>query len=116
MTDIILYFVTGGIVTTIIVLLEESGFRLLSGFATLMPVFTLIGYFFIGESRGGTALSHHAELVLIGTLVAWVPYMLAVIYLAPHLDTNRTIGVALAIFFALALAYLFLVQHFGWFK
>ncbi len=115
MTNILIYFVTGGIVTTAIVLLEESGLRLLSGFATLMPVFTLIGYFFIGESRGGTALSSHAALVLVGTLVAWVPYMLAVIYLAPHYDTYTTIGIALLVFFVLALTFLFLVQRFGWF-
>ncbi|MHB8660909.1 MAG: hypothetical protein ACYC75_03195 [Minisyncoccota bacterium] len=116
MQDIVIYFITGGIVTTAIVLLEESGFRLLSGLATLMPVFTLIAYFFIGESAGGAALSKHAELVLVGTLIAWVPYMLAVIWLAPHLGTYKTIGVALALFFVLAIGFLLLSQHYAWFQ
>ena len=42
MKNIIIYFLTGGIVTTLIVLLEESNFRILSGLATLVPVFTLV--------------------------------------------------------------------------
>ncbi len=116
MTNILIYFVTGGVVTTAIVLLEESGFRILSGLATLMPVFTLIAYFFIGETNGGRALSQHAELVLVGTLVAWVPYMLVVVWLAPRLDTYETIGAALVVFFVLALGFLLLTQHFGWFS
>lgn len=72
----LIYFLTGGIVTVIIVALEESGFRLLSGFATLMPIFTLVAYFFIGESKGGLAVGQHAWFVLIGTIVSWVPYMI----------------------------------------
>ena len=116
MFNVIIYFLTGGVVTTAIVLLERSGWRLLSGLATLMPVFTLIAYFFIGESNGGTALSDHAKLVLIGTLVSWVPYMLVVIWLAPHWSTYKTIGVGLAVFFVLAIIFLLLTQHFGWFQ
>lgn len=116
MLSIVIYFVAGGIVTTAIVLLEESGYRLLSGFATLMPVFTLIAYIFVGESRGGKALSQHAELVLAGTLVAWVPYMLTVIVLAPHISAYKAIGAGLLIFFICALAFLQLTQHFGWFR
>ncbi|HUX80885.1 MAG TPA: GlpM family protein [Candidatus Paceibacterota bacterium] len=116
MQDAIIYFIVGGAVTTAVVLLEESGLRLLSGLATLMPVFTLIAYFFIGQSSGGIALSKNAELVLIGTLVAWVPYMLAIVWLAPHFDTHKTIGIALGIFFVLALLFLLLTQHYGWFQ
>ncbi|MHB8710571.1 MAG: hypothetical protein ACYC6X_03425 [Minisyncoccota bacterium] len=116
MQNILIYFVAGGVVTTAIVLLEESGFRLLSGLATLMPVFTLIAYLFIGESAGGIALSKHAELVLVGTLVAWVPYMLIVIWLAPHFGTYKTVGVALAVFFILAIGFLVLSQQYAWFR
>lgn len=115
MLNIVIYFAAGGAVTTAIVLLEESGWRLLSGLATLMPVFTLIAYFFIGESRGGGALADHAKLVLVGTVVAWVPYMLAVIYFAPKTDTYKAIGIGLAVFFFMAIGFLLLVQHFGWF-
>lgn len=116
MLNILIYFVTGGVVTTAIVLLEESGYRLLSGLATLMPVFTLIAYFFVGESRGGKALSQHAQLVLAGTLAAWVPYMLTVIVMAPHYSTYKTIGAGLGVFFVCATAFLLLTQHLGWFR
>ena len=116
MFNILIYFLTGGIVTTAIVLLEESGWRILSALATLMPVFTLIAYLFIGENSGGTALSEHAKLVLVGTLVAWVPYMLVVIWLAPQWSTYSAVGAALAVFFVIAIVFLLLTQHFGWFQ
>ncbi len=73
MLNILIYFVAGRIMTMAIVLLEESGYRLLSGLATLMRAFTLVAYFFVGESRGGKALNQHAELMLVDTLAAWVP-------------------------------------------
>jgi len=116
MFNILVYFLTGGIVTTVIVLLEQSGWRLLSALATLVPVFTLIAYLFIGETSGGTALSEHAKLVLVGTLVAWVPYMLVVIVLAPHWSTYTAVGAGLAVFFVIAIVFLLLTQHFGWFQ
>ncbi len=48
----LLYFLTGGIFTILIVALEENGSRFLSGFATLMPIFTLVAYIFISQSKG----------------------------------------------------------------
>ena len=116
MLNILIYFIAGGVITTAIVLLEESGYRLLSGFATLMPVFTLIAYFFVGESRGGKALSQHAELVLAGTLAAWVPYMATVILLAPRVSTYKAIGAGLIVFFICATVFLLVTQHFRWFR
>lgn len=113
--DYLVYFFAGGIVTTAIIALENGNSRLLSGFATLVPVFTLVAYFFIGESKGGVAVSQHAWLVLIGTLVAWVPYMVAVAMLAPKIGTQKAILVGLIVFFILAVIYLALVGRFGWF-
>lgn len=115
MKNIILYFLTGGLFTVAIVLLEENGSSLLSGFATLMPVFTLVAYLFIGESRGGAAVGRHALFVLIGTLVSWVPYMIAVAYLSPRLGANKGILIGLVVFFVLAGAYLLLAQRFKFF-
>lgn len=116
MVNVLIYFMAGGIVTTAIVLLEQSGYRLLSGLATLMPVFTLIAYLFIGESSGGKALRDHAMLVLVGTLVSWVPYMITVILMAPHYPAYKSIGAGLAVFFVCATAFLLLTQRFGWFR
>ncbi len=117
MKNIIIYFLTGGIVTTLIVLLEQSGLRLWSGFATLMPVFTLVSYIFIGDSKGGgMAVRQHSEFVLVGTLFSWVPYMVVIGWLSPHLGSNKAIAVGLGVFAVLAIAYLLLVAHYHWFQ
>ena len=103
--SLIIYFITGGLFTAVIVALEESGHRTLSGLATLVPVFTLVAYLFIGQTAGGTAVSQHAKWVLVGTLVSWVPYMLAIAYLAPKIGSHKAILAGLAIFLVLALVY-----------
>ena len=112
MKSYLLYFLTGGLFTVLIVALEENGSRLLSGFATLMPVFTLVAYFFIGQSKGGAAVGQHAWFVLIGTLISWVPYMTLVAYLAPRIGPKHAIGAGLAAFFVLAAIYLLVVFHY----
>lgn len=114
--NILIYFITGGVVTTLIVALEESGLRLWSGLAALVPIFTLISYFFIGQSQGGKALSQHAWFVLIGTLVSWVPYMITVALVSPYTTSNKAIGAGLGVFFILATCYLLLVSHYRLFQ
>src|SRR3989344_9472409 len=114
--NFIIYFVTGGIFTTLIVALEESNNRLLSGFATLIPVFTLVAYLFIGQSKGGVAVGQHAWFVLVGTIVSWIPYMLAVAYLSPRIGPHKAILIGLAVFFVLALSYIAIVSHFKLFQ
>src|SRR5580698_7296366 len=116
MKSIIIYFLTGGIVTVLIVLLEKSGYRLLSGLATLMPVFTLVSYIFIGESQGGVAVSKHSQFVLVGTLVTWVPYMLVIGFLAPKMGAYKAIAVGMGVFTVLALIFVYIVGRYNWFK
>ena len=109
------YFLTGGIFTALIVALEENGERLLSGFATLVPVFTLVAYIFIGESKGGAAVGQHAWFVLTGTIISWVPYMIVVAILAPKLGSKLAIAIGLGTFFIFATVYLLLVYHYHFF-
>ena len=111
----LVYFLTGGIFTVLIVYLEESNHRVLSGFATLMPVFTLVAYIFIGESRGGVAVGQNAWFVLVDTIVSWIPYMLLVAYLAPRVGSRYAIAAGLAGFFALSTIYLAIVYHYHFF-
>jgi len=111
LSRLIIYFLTGGLFTALIVALEESGKRTLSGFATLIPVFTLVAYFFIGQTGGSAAVSQHAKWVLVGTLVSWVPYMLAVAYLSPKLGSHNAILAGLAVFSVLALVYITLADR-----
>jgi len=107
----LIYFLTGGLFTVLIVAFEENGSRLLSGFATLIPVFTLVAYIFIGESKGGNAVGQHAWFVLIGTLVSWVPYMIVVAMFAPKIGSKFAIATGLAAFFVCAAVYLEIVYH-----
>ena len=116
LSNLIIYFITGGLFTTIIVALEESNNRSLSGLATLIPVFTLVAYLFIGESKGGVAVSQHAWFVLIGTIISWIPYMIAVAYLSPKIGPHKAIFIGLGIFFVLALLYISIVSYFKLFR
>jgi uncharacterized membrane protein (GlpM family) len=116
LSRLLIYFVTGGLVTALIVALEQSGKRTLSGLATLVPVFTLVAYFFIGDTEGSAAVSQHAKWVLVGTLVSWVPYMLAVVYFAPKIGSHNAILVGLAVFLVLALLYIAVAQHWRLFQ
>jgi len=115
-SNLIIYFVTGGLFTVLIVALEESGHRTLSGLATLMPIFTLVAYFFIGQTKGGQAVGQHAKFVLTGTLISWVPYMLMVAYLSPRFGPHKAIFAGIVTFFVLALVYIAAVNRFGFFK
>jgi uncharacterized membrane protein (GlpM family) len=107
-----IYFLTGGVFTVFIVATEEHGARLLSGFATLMPIFTLVAYVFIGESRGGAAVGQHAWFVLVGTIVAWVPYMCVVAIMAPRSGSRYAVTAGMLTFFLFAGVYLGVVRHF----
>lgn len=115
-SNLIIYFITGGLFTTLIVGLEDSGHRTLSGLATLVPVFTLVAYFFIGQTKGGVAVGQHSKWVLLGTLLSWVPYMLTIAVLSPKIGTNKAILAGLAVFFILALIYIAASSHFGFFS
>lgn len=115
----LIYFLTGGVMTVLIVALEERGSRLWSGLATLAPVFTVVGYLFVGSSqgaKGGVAVSQHAKLVLVGTLVSWVPYMLTVILASPRWGANRAVAAGLVVFLVFAIVYLQMVARYRLFQ
>ncbi len=114
--SLLLNFVIGGAVTALIVGFEESNHRLLSGLATLIPIFTLVSYLLLGETKGGAAVGQHSWLVLVGTLISWVPYMVVVAILAPRLGANKAVGLGLICFFILATGYLVAVDRWGLFQ
>ena len=109
-------FLVGGVTTSAIVMLEGSGHRTISGLAALVPVFTVVSYLFIGDDQGGQAVGQHSKFVLIGTLVSWVPYMLAVALLAPRVGARKAIGIGLGVFLVLATAFIALTERFKWFR
>ena len=109
-------FFVGGVVTALITSLEISGLRTWSGVAALVPVFTLISYLVIGLSKNGTAVSEHAKFVLVGTILTWIPYMIAIIILAPRIGPVRAVGVGLSIFCGLAGIYVLSVEKLNLFR
>lgn len=113
--NIVIYFLTGGIVTTLIVVLEESSLRLWSGLAALVPIFTLVSYIFIGNSKGDLAVSEHAKFVLVGTLLSWIPYMLTVIYLSPIIGSSKSIAAGIAVFLICVSVFLYIVNKYNLF-
>ena len=103
--DITMYFLIGGTVTTLIVVLEESGYPWLSGIATLFPVFTWVSYLFLGANNNSNGVVMNAKFVLIGTIVAWIPYMLSIIYLTPKLGVTKSILISIGVFLVFASMY-----------
>ena len=114
--NLIFSFVAGGSITVLIVGLEESHMRIPSAMAALMPVFTLVSYFFIGASQNSIAVGQHSKFVLVGTIVAWIPYMAVIAFTATRLGTNRSLALGLTVFLVLAAGYATIVEKYGLFK
>ena len=106
MTEYIIAFIVGGFITAAITYLETSGFSLLSRLAALFPVFTWISYLFIGRISGAEAVSRHSLFVLLGTIVAWIPYMIVIHFFAPRIGSTRAIILAIAVFLVLAVIFI----------
>jgi uncharacterized membrane protein (GlpM family) len=107
-TKYLLYFVTGGVITSVIVSLEESGMPLPSRLAALFPVFTWVSYLFLGQTETPQQIASHAKFVLAGTIVSWIPYMLSIIYLSPRIGVYKAIAVSVVLFIIIALIFSYL--------
>ena len=104
--EYIFSFLLGGIITLAITYLEASGFPTLSGLAALFPIFTWVSYLFIGKLGGAEIVSQHSLFVLLGTIFAWIPYMLIIYYFAPKIGVLKSILFGLIVFFILALIFI----------
>lgn len=102
MKEYIFSFIVGGCLTTSIVYFEVNGFYLLSRIAALFPLFTWLSYLFIGSLTDTMRVAYHTRFVLLGTLCAWVPYMLFIYFFVNRLGTVKTIMIAIVIFLFLA--------------
>lgn len=99
-------FFVGGLVTLVIVYFEVHGSPLFSRLAALFPVFTWLSYFFIGALKNNEAVSRHSLFVLLGTIFAWIPYMLIVYLLAPKIGANKALLLGILTF--VSCAYIFI--------
>jgi uncharacterized membrane protein (GlpM family) len=110
MLEYIFSFLVGGAITVAIVYFEANGLPLISRLAALFPIFTWLSYVFIGRISGPDAVSKHSLFVLFGTLVAWVPYMLVIYFLAPRVGSTKAIIAGIVTFLILATAFALLYK------
>ncbi|MCL5017044.1 MAG: hypothetical protein M1155_00035 [Patescibacteria group bacterium] len=106
MLQYVFSFIVGGLVTTAIVYFEASGLPLLSRLAALVPVFTWLAYLLMGDISGPKEISSHALFVLLGTLVAWVPYMFTIYYMAPRIGSVKAVLLGILVFLILAIIFI----------
>ena len=106
MLQYIFTFIVGGMVTTAIVYFESSGFPLLSRLAALVPVFTWLAYLFLGNIATAKEVSSHALFVLLGSLMAWVPYMFTIYFMAPRIGSVKAVLLGILVFLILALIFI----------
>src|SRR3989338_2034491 len=99
-------FLVGGAITVAITYFETSGHLLVSRLAALFSVFTWLSYLFIGKLSGGEAVSQHALFVLLGTIVAWLPYMFVIYYFAPKFGAVKAIALGILVFVLLAMVFI----------
>jgi len=98
-------FLVGGTITVAITYFETSGYPLISRLAALFPIFTWLSYLFIGKLSGSKAVSQHALFVLLGTIVAWLPYMFVIYYFAPKIGSVKAVLLGLLVFIILAVLF-----------
>ncbi len=98
-------FLAGGTFTLLVTAFELSGFPTLSRVAALFPVVTWLSYLFIGQLDGTAAVSQHALFVMLGTLVAWMPYMFIIYYFTPRIGVTWSIAFGIIAFLLLAFAF-----------
>ena len=106
MIDYIFAFFIGGAITMAVIYFETSGLPTLSRLAALFPIFTWLSYLFIGKLSGAEAVSRHALFVLLGTIIAWLPYMFIIYYFAPKIGTTKSIVLGIVIFLILAVLFI----------
>jgi len=106
MIEYVLVFIVGGLMSLLVTYAETSGYHFLSEFAAMFPTITIVSYIFLGSLANDNAVSRHAYFVLLGTIVAWIPYMLTIWYLAPKIGTSKALLIGISLFSLLALIFI----------
>jgi len=70
--------------------------------AALFPVFTWASYLFIGVLGNAKYVADHTLFVLLGTLCAWVPYMIFIYLFAERWGAVKALIGAIVLFLILA--------------
>ena len=87
--SIALYFLAGGLTVCGGVLLANSGNPMLSGLALMFPSVTVVSYYFISKSVSSEVVTASMKSTIASALIAWLPYMLVMLYLTPKMGLNK---------------------------
>lgn len=80
---LLLYFILGGTVVSVVTYLGVQGRGLLAAFIANFPSITVLTFYFIGSRAGPEATLSYARGLLILT-PPWVLYVLCLLYLLPR--------------------------------
>jgi len=106
----LVYFLVGGGVVTVVVALAEAGSPFLAGIALLFPALTVVSFFFIGAEIGAAAAIDSAKSVVAGTIVAWFPYIITFILLAPKWGVPKALAAGIGVFIVIATIWFYVNQ------
>lgn len=87
----ILCFLVSGVVITSAVILSEIGNPFLAALIMVLPNMSLIAFYFINKSSGLSVTLTAIKSSLLGTLMVWSVYMLALLYFAPKVGVNKAL-------------------------
>lgn len=101
-------------VTLIVFFEEKIKNPLVAGIFVLVPIFTWLSYLFFGlDENGPKEVAYNTKFVIIGTLIAWVPYMLTMHFLATRIGVYKAILAGVIVFLILASIYVWIVHAFN---
>lgn len=107
----ILYFIVGGIITSLVTYLANNAKDLFAAFIGTLPVITISTFLMIYINTGQEAVLSYAKGLLI-MIVPWIVFILSVILLAPKIRFFYSVMIGLFLQILLALL---IMRKFGTF-
>ena len=97
----LLYFIVGGIITSLVTYLANHAKSLLAAFVGTLPVITISTFLLIYFNTGQEAVVSYAKGLLI-MIVPWIVFILSVILLAPRIRFFYSLMIGLSLQIILA--------------
>jgi len=104
--SIVLYFLAGGLTVSAGILLASSGNSLLSGIALMFPSVTAVSFYFIGKSVSPEVTTASIKSTIASAFIAWLPYMLVLLYLTPKMGLNKAMFFGISTFLIIGAAWI----------
>lgn len=96
-----LYFLTGGVVVSIVTYLASQAKGLLAAFIANLPVITLITFLTIYFESGQKAVVSYAEGLII-MLFPWLAYIFSIIFLTKRIGFVPSLVIGISFYLLLA--------------